>query len=214
MATAAMTKEAKTALVTKILASPGSTFKEDQRAVLEATDESVLQVLADGFIDGGKDTAVAKTEVAQAATAIGAQSASAPATLTPEQWWQQAPPELANVRQLAARAAEAEKQEKSTLVTALSTAQEAFTEPQLQAMDLTNLRSLASLTGLFLPRFDYTGAAGALTRDAASSTEAKEKQVYLNPPRPFDQMRAAKSGKASTGDVNTPTSNSATTGAN
>jgi hypothetical protein len=204
--TVAMTKDEKTALVTKILASPGSTFKEDQRGVLEATDEAVLQALANG-------TAAAKTEVAQATPA--AASAQQPVVLTPEQWWAQAPPEMADVRTLANRAKEAEKAEKDTLVRALSTAQEAFTEDQLKAMDLTGLKSLASLTGLFLPRYDYTGAMGSLARDAASSTEAKETQVYLNPPRPFDQMRAAKSGKASTGNVNpAATSNSATTGAN
>lgn len=203
----AMTKEAKTALVTKILSAPGSTFKEDQRAALEATDEVVLTVLVGATPvdpEGGKPK-----EVVVVAQAPAAPPAS-PVTLTPDQWWAQAPPEMANIRSLAARAAESDKLEKETLIKALATAQEAFTEPQLTAMDLTGLRSLASLTGLFLPRFDYTGAAGALTRDAASSTEAKESQVYNNPPKPFDLMRAAK-GKSNgklTGD------NSATPEAN
>lgn len=203
----AMTKDEKTALVTKILAAPASTWKEDQRGVLEATDEAVLQVLAGATPidpDGGKPKEV-KTEVAQAAT-----PAATSAPLTPEQWWAQAPPEMADVRALANRAKEAEKTEKDTLVRALSTAQEAFTEDQLKAMDLTGLHSLASLTGLFLPKYDYTGAMGSLSRDAASSTEAKETQVYLNPPKPFDLMRAAKSkstGKPASGNSTSPEAN-------
>lgn len=209
----AMSVDDKKALVTKILSAPGSTFKEDQRGVLEATDEAVLQVLAGGTAidpDGSKatTTVVAKTEVAQAAPATIQPAAPAtPAPLTPEQWWAQAPPEMANVRTLAARAAEAEKAEKDTLVRALATAQGAFTEDQLKAMDLTGLKSLASLTGLFLPRYDYTGAMGSLTRDATSSTEAKETQVYLNPPRPFDQMRAAKSGNKVANNTIAPEAN-------
>lgn len=199
----AMSKQDKTTLVTKILSAPGSTFKEDQRSVLEATDEAVLAVLAsDTSIDpeGGKAKEATPTQVV----------AQAPAALTPDQWWAQAPPEMADVRALANRAKQADQTEKDTLVRALATAQEAFTEPQLTAMDLTGLRSLASLTGLFLPRYDFTGAAGSLARDAASSTEAKETQVYLNPPKPFDLMRAAKADKSGT----TITTNSATTGAN
>lgn len=203
MATNAMTKDEKTALVTKILAAPGGAFKEDQRAVLEATDEAVLTVLAGGT---GLDPAGSKEVVAQApATQAQTSAAQAPATsaaLTPEQWWAQAPPEMADVRALANRAKEADRQEKDILVKALATGQEAFTEPQLQAMDLTNLRSLAGLTGLFLPRFDFTGAAGSLTRDTASTQQDKETQVYHNPPKPFDLMRAAKAGNSNTKAAN------------
>ena len=192
----AMSVDDKKALVTKILAAPGSVFRENQRAALEVMDEELLQVLAGAApADDGKPKEV-KTEAAQAPAAQVAIPAATPTPLTPEQWWAQAPPELANVRSLAARAAESDKQEKDSLVRALSTAQEAFTEAQLSTMDLTNLRSLASLTGVFLPRFDYTGAAGALTRDAASSAQDKEAQVYHNPPRPFDKLREAKSGKS------------------
>lgn len=194
----AMTKEAKTALVTKILSAPGSVFKEDQRAALEATDEKVLEVLVSATSvdpEGAKPKEGTPVQVVAQAPAQPA----VVALLTAEEWWAQAPPEMANVRTLATRAAESDKQEKDDLVKALATAQEAFSEPQLTAMDLTGLRSLASLTGLFLPRFDYTGAAGTLTRDAASTTQDKETAVYHNPPRPFDMIRANKSGGKSSG---------------
>jgi hypothetical protein len=159
------------------------TKKADEK---KAADEAAARAAAE---KAAADKKKADDEAAaRAAAASGA-------TMTAEQWYSLAPPE---VRALVDDAKQREEAEKTRLFTVLKDSQKEYTEAELKAMSTRELTRVARLLGVDQPTAaaaDYSG------RGLPYSGSDPKNDVYRNPPNGYRMALEARKA-AEKGQVN------------
>lgn len=167
--------------IAALVANPHSAIRD--AAVLDTLGDPALKALEDGAtaaktkIDA--DALVLKT-AQDAATAAQAEATALRAAAKPAFKLEDAPQEI---RDLVASSLAAGKAEKDGLVATLKAAQATFTEAQLSAKDIPELRQLAEFIKVPVAPIDYSLGGVPGIRAAASATAFGEKEGM--PPDPY-----------------------------
>ena len=104
-----------------------------------------------------------------------------PATMTEEEWLASAPP---SIKTLVEKHKKDEADRKDDLVEILKTAQDAYNEEELKTLELSALEKLAKIAKVDSPAIDFSAARSLTSR---KTKEEQEKDVYLNPPDPYQK---------------------------
>lgn len=161
------TDEQKVAVVKALIANPNSGYT--------AADEPMLLLAPEDRLDAFVVSVESRTQH------MAELKAAAAKPMTEEQWMAAAPKPI---RAAFERMQQQETERKTELVTALRTAQSAFTEAELTAMEIPFLEKLARAAGV-QEKPDYSGRGIPRAASGAGGQMTEDENAILNPPDPW-----------------------------
>jgi len=190
--------------VDRLIASSASPFTEETREAVKSFDAATLKSLCSRYLSEEVDVSEEPAEPAPAAAtpkpAEDAEEAPAPVAAKadiPEWMRSMSKDEMEDMRAAASAHKAEQKRQKDALVASLKGAQDAFTETQLQAKPVDELRALMRLCKVDEPRGPVDVSGRGLGRRPDG-----ESDIYMNPPDPWALAIAKRDGTAQAGGNN------------